>query len=159
MNSCVNSTNFNKKLGNLLKTKEGKNVTEGRFDIESIQLKQKSDFLISFVTSYKEIFSITYKILFWEKDEILKKWFNLNFPAKHYRIDKTYRNGILPGSIFIDEQSIDKSFLKILLDNHFNYEMAEEPSLNVRVQICINTKDFIVLLDIYDDRGFYVYYL
>ena len=159
MNNYVNSANFDKRLGNLLKTKGDKNIIKGRFDTESIRLKQKSDFLISFVTLYKEIFSITYKILFWEKDEILKRFFDLSFPAKYYKIDKVYRNGKLPGSIFVDEQSIDKPFLKILLDNHFNYEMAEEPSLNMRIQICINIKDFIVLLDIYDDRGFDIYYL
>ena len=159
MNDCVNSANFNKKLNNIFKTKEGKNIVKGRFDIEPIQLRYKADFLVSFVGSYKEIFGITYRILFWEKDEILKDFFNINFPAKQYRLDKTYKNGKIPGSIFVDEQSIDKIFLKILLDNHFNFEMAEKPSLNMRVQMCINTKDFIVLLDIYDDRGFYMYCL
>jgi hypothetical protein len=159
MNNHIDSVSFDKKLGGILKTKEGKNLIKGRFDIESIQLKHKADFLISFISLQEEIFSITYKILFWEKDEVIERFFNLNFSPKQYKINKTYRGGKLPGSVFVDESGIDKIFLKTLLDSHFNYEMAKEPSLNIRVQLCINVKDIVVLLDIYDDRGFYIYYL
>jgi hypothetical protein len=37
--------------------------------------------------------------------------------------------------------------------------MAEEPSLNLRIQICLTQEKGIVLLDIYDDRGFDVYFI
>jgi len=36
--------------------------------------------------------------------------------------------------------------------------MAKEPSFNIRVQLSINTNNSIILLDIYDDRGFDIYF-
>ena len=53
----------------------------------------------------------------------------------------------------------DEKIFRQLLTNHFNYETAEDPSLNIRVQICLNEETEIRLLDIYDDRGFDAYVL
>lgn len=62
-------------------------------------------------------------------------------------------------NIFIDDGILDISFLKSILNNHFNFEMAKEPSQNLRVQISVNLDNIIILLDIYDDRGFDIYYI
>jgi len=83
----------------------------------------------------------------------------LNFPNKKYKKTSSYKNGKQPGNIFTDEEVLDISFLKLLLSNHFNFEMAKEPSLNIRVQLCVNLHSFIILLDIYDDRGFDIYFI
>ncbi len=156
--SYINSENFDLKLLKLLKNKKGKNIATGRFDIENIELRKKADFIIKFILSIKSIISVTYKILYWEKDAILKAFFT-NLGKNNFGISNSYRNGKLPGVVFTEEAVIDESFLKLLLENHFNYEMAKEPALNLRIQICINQEELITVLDIYDDRGFGVLYL
>ena len=83
----------------------------------------------------------------------------MNFPNKRYEKVLSYKNGKRAGVIFIDDRILDESFLKSVLDNHFNFEMAKEPSQNLRVQICVNLNNIIMLLDIYDDRGFDIYYV
>lgn len=156
----INSNNFNTIVENILIVKGGKNVVKGRCDIEPIPLKNKSIFVIQLLKTLEEVKSITYKIFFWEKDELIKNFFNLNLNSKDYKITVGYSDAEASGVLFIDDKELDLSFIKTLLDTHFNYELGVFPSLNLRVQICVNnTDDFIYLLDVYDDRGFDIYYL
>jgi len=154
----INSENFDKRLLKLLNSKRGKNISTSRVDIENIELRKKAEFIIKILLSIKLINSVTYKILYWEKDEILKEFFN-NSRNSNYSISRSYRNGKIPGVVFLDDTTIEEFFLKSLLENHFNYEMASEPALNLRVQICVNQEEFITVLNIYDDRGFDIFYL
>lgn len=156
MKNKVDSRNFDEKFDSVLKEKKGQNIIKGRFDIEPVELKLKLDFVFHFFKSFKDISTLTYKILFWEKDNIIESL--LEFSKGKIIKTISYKMEEYPGIIFIDDENLDKIFLEKLLINHFNYEMAENPSLNMRVQICINHKDYITLLDIYDDRGFDVYY-
>ena len=56
-------------------------------------------------------------------------------------------------------ERVEPNFLRSILLRHFNFELAKEPSLNIRVQLAVNNKEkFSILFDIYDDRGCYVYY-
>ncbi|WP_018338724.1 hypothetical protein [Butyricimonas synergistica] len=155
----INSSNFDRNLKKLLKIKEGRNIANGRLCLESIKLKDKAELVILLISSLKSIISITYKILFWEEDIKIEKFLELNFPNKRYEKVLSYKNGKRAGVIFIDDRILDESFLKSVLDNHFNFEMAKEPSQNLRVQICVNLNNIIMLLDIYDDRGFDIYYV
>lgn len=150
----IDSKNFDKEFSKLLTNKKGENVANGRVDIENISLINKPNFIVSLLQSYSKVFQITYKILFWEKDEVMSGFFNSDF-----KIHTSYKNGKVPGVIFIDDDKINEELVKSLLINHFNYEMAEEPSLNLRIQICLTQEKGIVLLDIYDDRGFDVYFI
>lgn len=154
----IDSKSFNKSLGKLLETKKSENVVKGRFDIESIGLKEKIDFITHLLLSFKSVLSLTYKIQFWEKDSIVQSLIESN-KEKIVEIVTSYKNGEMPGVLFIDEKTIDETFLRTLLMNHFNHEMGKDPSLNIRVQICVNHEKYITLLDIYDDRGFDIYYL
>ncbi|WP_259014676.1 hypothetical protein [Emticicia fluvialis] len=154
----INSENFDILLLKLLKSKKGKNIITGRFDIENIELKKKAGFIIKFILSIKCIKTVTYKILYWENDEVLKEFFN-NSSNNNFNISISYNYGKIPGVIFVEDTDIDEFFLKLLLENHFNYEMAKEPALNLRIQVCINQEEFITVLDIYDDRGFDIFYL
>jgi hypothetical protein len=154
----IDSKNFDKNFENLLKTKKGKNILKGRFDIESSQLVKKIDFIIYLLSSIKLINGLTYKILFWEEVTPLQNLIEC-YIDKKYIMTIPYKNGKLPGVIFIDDKILDELFLKELLTNHFNYELAKDPSLNLRVQICVNQEDYLTLLDIYDDRGFDTYYV
>ncbi len=152
----INSSNFDRNLKKLLKIKEGRNIANGRLCLESIKLKDKAELVILLISSLKSIISITYKILFWEEDIKIEKFLELNFPNKRYEKVLSYKNGKRAGVIFIDDRILDESFLKSVLDNHFNFEMAKEPSQNLRVQICVNLNNIIMLLDIYDDRVYIV---
>ncbi len=154
----IDSKNFDENFENLLKIKKATNISKGRFDIESIQLNKKIDFIIYLLLSIKSTESITYKILFWEKVISLQNLIK-SYDYKKYILETPYEGGKMPGIIFIDVNFLDKLFLKELLTNHFNFEMAKDPSLNLRIQICVNQKDYITLFDIYDDRGFDTYYL
>ena len=155
----IDAKNFDRHFKKLLKIKAGNNVVKGRFDMEAIVLDAKSDFIIQLLLSFKNILGITYKILFWEKDERIEALIKEKFYDKNYQITVSYKNGKLPGAVYVEDRIIDKNFLKEALNNHFNYEMAKDPALNIRVQICVNQVDFVILLDIYDDRGFDIYYL
>ena len=76
-----------------------------------------------------------------------------------YTKARPYKNGARAGVIFIKEKAFDPNFLRSVLLHHFNFELAKEPSLNIRVQLAANNKEkFSILFDIYDDRGCYVYY-
>lgn len=152
----VNSKNFDQSFKKLLKVKKGKNIVRGRFDLEPIKLKTKAEFIIHLISSLKSIIGITYKILFWEDDAKIENFLKLNFPNMMYEKTSSYKNGKQAGIIFIDGK-IDISFLRLILNNHFNFEMAKEPSQNIRIQLCVNLDDYIMLLDIYDDRGFDCY--
>jgi len=154
----IDSKNFDKSFEKLFEIKKGDNIVKGRFDIEPIQLKEKIDFITHLLLSFKSVSSLTYKILFWDSDKIIQKFIESN-KEKIFEIITPYKNGEMPGTLFIDERAIDEAFLHTLLINHFNYEMAKDPSLNIRVQICVNHEKYITLLDIYDDRGFDIYYL
>lgn len=153
----VNSTNFDDRFSVLLANKGGENIITGRFDIEPVGLTKKLDFIIQFF-SLKLITGLTFKILFWEKDNLLKSLM-ASMNITKYWLPTSYENGEAPGVLYIDMNVFDESVFRQLLTNHFNYEMAEDPSLNIRVQICLNEENKIKLLDIYDDRGFDVYVL
>lgn len=155
----INSSSFDQSFKKLLKVKKGKNITRGRFDLEPIKLKAKAELIILLISSLKSIISITYKVLFWEEDIKIETFFKLNFPNKKFEKASPYKNGKEAGVFFIDDERLDISFLRLLLNNHFNFEMAKEPSQNVRVQLCVNLDNYIMLLDIYDDRGFDIYYI
>lgn len=154
----IDSKNFDKNFIKLLEIKKGENIVKGRFDIEPIGLKEKIDFITHLLFSFKSVSSLTYKILFWENDKVIQEFIESN-QKKIFDIVTSYKNGEMPGALFIDERTIDEAFLRVLLINHFNHEMAKDPSLNIRVQICVNHEEYITLLDIYDDRGFDIYYL
>jgi hypothetical protein len=154
----IDSKNFDVNFEKLLKTKKGRNVVKGRFDIEPIELEAKLDFIIHMLLSTKSFVSLTYKILFWEEGTRVQSLMK-SYKGKTYSTVSSYKNKEQPGVIFIEEKIIDELFIKELLINHFNYEMAKDPSLNLRVQICVDQEDYITLFDIYDDRGFDIYYL
>lgn len=155
----INSKDFDLKFGKILKTKNGKNIAISRFDIENIDHSCKVDFIISFLFSLNNIIAITYKILHWEDDWKIEEFIKSNNLNKGFEKKLPYKNGKSPGIIFIDDEVLDKTFLIRLLNIHFNYEVALEPSQNLRIQLCVNLDSLIVLFDFYDDRGFDVYFI
>jgi hypothetical protein len=154
----IDSNNFNKNFERLLEEKKGPNVIKGRFDIEPVALEKKLDFIIKFFFSKGLIKSLTYRILFWEKDSLLINLMD-SIKVTKYQLNISYKNKEDPGVIFIDSNTFDEFVFRSILINHFNFEMLETPSLNLRVQICLNEENEVRLIDIYDDRGFDIYVL
>lgn len=147
---------INRFFCNILSKKKYRKSVYGKFDIEHVILSKKADFICNMIKSLN-IESVLCRILFWEKDEIIESFLKKQISINEYVIYRGYNNKIMPGICFIQVSRDITSFLKILLTNHFNFELGKMKSLNVRVQICIDTKYNGYLLDIYDDRGFYMY--
>ena len=154
-----NSASFDEKFQKLLKNKKGKNAVKGRLDLEPIKFNAKAEFIIVFMNSLKLSAGITYKISFWENDSKVEDYFKLNHPKKKYVKTSSYKNRQKGGVVFLDEEVLDIHFLKSILSNHFNFEMAKTPSLNIRVQLSAELENYIILLDIYDDRGLDIYFI
>ena len=86
----VNSINFDNQLSVLLENKGGENVIKGRFDIETVDLTKKLDFIIQFF-SLKLIVGLTYKILFWEKDSLIENLME-SMNVTKYWLSTSYQN-------------------------------------------------------------------
>lgn len=158
----INNNNiliFDKKLKNLLKPRQHKNLIKSQFDLEQTRFSRRSTLIISLLQSFIATSGVIYKILFWEKDKTIEEFLKINSPYMAYSLITSYKNGKLPGIVFLEGKSIDVKFLKSLLDQQFNYEMAIDPSINIRVQICINDPKVTTVFDIYDDRGFNLFFI
>lgn len=112
----IDSKNFEEKFKKILKSKTRKKVAKGRFDIETIPLNIRADFIIRWLHSFKTTLGLTYKILFWENDEKIQSLIKTNFPNKDYYITISYKNSRSPGIVYLDDKIIHNKFLKILLD-------------------------------------------
>jgi len=166
MDDFNNIKNFDKKFRQLLHTKGGRDILKGRCCMESIKLKNKVDFIMQLFLFSEGLLSLTYKIFFWETDKVMEEFVENNFLHKTIEESnkpkeskicvkaRSYKGKRIPGVMYLEDQLIDGNFFKKLLNVHFNFELALEPSLSLRVQICVNKKDLVLLLDIYDDRGF-----
>lgn len=140
-----------------LRKKNKKSVCT-RCDIEPIALIRKADFICNIIKSLEAEYIIC-RILFWEKNEKIESFLQKHIPGNEYVVYKHYNNRMTPGICFVHASKDMIPFLRVLLANHFNFELAKAPSLSVRVQICINTKYLGFLLDVYDDRGFFMHIL
>lgn len=154
----IDSSKFDTFFQNLLKVEKHNKTIIAKYDIEPVKQQEKIDFIEYIINSFKPFFSITYKILFWEKSEIIQQFIDSNKEKTFLRLTN-YKGGKDSGTVFVDDDYFDKTFFEALLINHFNFEMAEDPSMNIRVQICISSESKISIIDIYDDRGFNIYYL
>ena len=155
----ITVSNFDTSFKRLLKLKKGKNIVKSRYFLENLTFKLRIDFVVQLISSIASVSNLIYRIEFWEKDEKIDSLFMHLDKNKRFEIRKPYKMGESPGTALMKDLIVDRELLKVLLTNHFNFEMAYTPSLNMRLQIYINSKNHKILLDIYDDRGFDVYYL
>ena len=156
---CTDYENVNDTFCQILKKRRDKSVVKGRIDIEHIALAKKAEFIYNIISSFSTKSEYIYRILFWEKDQVLKVFFKQYFSEIEYTIYQSYQNKQKPGICFVSGDELSKSFFKLLITNHFNYELAKNPSLNIRIQIFFRIKGFNIVFDIYDDRGFYLVWI
>ncbi len=96
------------------------------------------------------------ELKFWENDEfILSKMKDYNYNCTLVR---TYKNGQTPGILAVEGKKVDLTNLGAILLNHFNYELAEKPALNIGIILYLESADFLKVYDFYDDRGFTISY-
>lgn len=152
----INPSNFDVEFRKIRRNKRG--IAKSRIDFENIDVEAKIRLIMFLISKVSRLDSVVYKILFWERDEKIEEYLLKNMKGRYTKA-KPYKNGARAGVIFIKEKMFDLNFLRSILLRHFNFELAKEPSLNIRVQLTANNKDkFSILFDIYDDRGCYVYY-
>lgn len=155
--NVINPSNFDVEFRKISRNKRG--IAKSRIDFENINVEAKIRLVMFLISKVSSLDSVVYRILFWEKDEKIEEHLLKNIDKRQYIKTKSYKNGARAGVIFIKEKAFEPNFLKFILLRHFNFELAKEPSLNIRVQLAVNNKDkFSILFDIYDDRGCYVYY-
>lgn len=155
--SIIKPTNFDIEFRKISRNKRG--VARSRIDFENIDVEAKIRLVMFLISKANHLDSVVYKILFWERDEKIEEYLLKNIDKRKYIKTKSYKNGARAGVIFIKEKALEPNFLRSILLHHFNFELAKEPSLNIRVQLAVNNKEkFSILFDIYDDRGCYAYY-
>lgn len=126
-----------------------------RYYLDDYQFNQRVDFVLELIRNYvKEEFVM--EVQFWEKNELISDFFkNIKNSCS---IIKKYRNKQDPGVIISEDYCLDMDFFQQLLQNHYNYELAYEPSLSVKILLFIDKKDYLMVFDFYDDRGFIINY-
>ena len=154
--NVINPSNFDVEFRKIRRNKRG--IARSRIDFENIDVEAKIRLIMFLISKASHLDSVVYKILFWERDEKIEEYLLKNMKGRYTKA-RPYKNGARAGVIFIKEKAFDPNFLRSVLLHHFNFELAKEPSLNIRVQLVANNKEkFSILFDIYDDRGCYVYY-
>jgi hypothetical protein len=121
-------------------------------------MNKKIDFIVHKISEF-EFRKIVFKIIFWDDENRILDVINKKYDFDSIISSKQYKNGATPGVIFIEDSKLNVSFFRQILLLHFNFELAKDPCINMKLQIFFdfeNDKD--ILLDIYDDRGFNVYY-
>ena len=135
-------------------SKHVKNNVIQNLDLQFLNTnEEKKDFIYELLFSLKKDDRVIIRVLFWEKECKIEKLLQ-DMSHETCIIYKTYDNKDIPGILFIDTNLIQyRKNISDLLMQHLNFELAIEPSLNIRVQILLNKNVNPLILDIYDDRG------
>ena len=134
--------------------KKGK-IIWSRYYLDDYDFSKRVDFVLSLIHNHvqKEFIS---EIQYWEDNHKMVNFFEQS--KNSYSIIKEYKNGQKPGIIVIDDNQMDMNFFKNLLLNHYNFELAYEPALSIKILLFVNYDDYLMAFDLYDDRGFIINY-
>ena len=98
-------------------------------------------------------------IQYWEDDNKIVRILNRH-KIENYRIIREYKNGQTPGYINIDNNAINSKFLKELLNRHYGNDFSAKNAIDIVAYVVIDTgRDEIVAFHLYDDRGYYEYFI
>ncbi len=126
-----------------------------RYYLDNYSFNKRVEFVTDLIKKdVKEDFLL--EIKFWDNTELVLDFFK-KLKNKNYFLED-YKGGEKPGIIIVDDKNLEIEFFTELLQCHYNYELAEEPSLNIKILLFINKKTDIIVYDFYDDRGFIVNY-
>lgn len=126
-----------------------------RYFLDNYSLNRRVDFVSELIKdSVRNGFLVEVK--FWDSTEKVLDFFK-NLKNKSYVL-KEYKDGQEPGIIIVEDKELDIEFFSDLLQRHYNYEHAEDPSLNIQILLFIERGTDLIVYDFYDDRGFIVNY-
>jgi len=146
--------NFDIVLGDVLRNKGGKNIVRARYHLDDLAFELRSKYAVAHVASLGPVEYVLYRISYWETVDGVMDTVR-PILGEHAIIHTTeYVEGEHPGVLFLRGSRLDTILLSGLLTYHYNYEQAEEPSIDMRLQLYVvcATQDY--LFDFYDDRGF-----
>lgn len=149
--------NIYNELFNTMLENDNTNVVKGRFNIENLSIQQKADYIFDLIKSFSTDYKIC-RILFWEKDEKIM-CFIKKYAKKNCHILNCYQGKDVPGICILNINEETSSLLKKILISHLGFELGEDFSINVRLQIYIKKEELRIIIDVYDDRGFNMYIL
>lgn len=153
---------FELKFGKILKEKSGLGIPRMRIYMEEIsEVSDKIAFLIDFYQNFGSYESFFLKLLFWENpNQFIKDVICKEEPSSLLNFSFCESNDpTIPNVMWFNGETLDVSMLKEIVLWHFNYEMAKDPSCDMRVQFCLYISDKYMLWDVYDDRGCDVYWI
>lgn len=100
-------------------------------------------------------------IQYWEENEKMKRIF-VRHGIKDYEIVRSYKHGVTSGyvNINISDGSLNARFLRELLTRHYGKDFSTNNAIDIIPYIIIDTGgDEIIAFHLYDDRGFYEYFV
>ena len=153
---------FDIKFSKILKTKISPEIGRIRIFLEEISdTKLKVLFFQKFVARFAEHESFFVKLLFWESpEEFIEKVLLSKFDASKIKIIRQKSDDFSdPCVVWFHGDKLDSVLLYEIILWHFNFELAESPSANMRVQFSLTESGNQILWDVYDDRGCDVYWL
>lgn len=99
-------------------------------------------------------------IQYWEDDNKMAKILKRHNIV--YRVTREYKNGATPGliDITISNEQINRKFFKELLSRHYGHDFSANNAIDIIQFVIIDAGgDEIIAFHLYDDRGFYEYYI
>lgn len=121
-------------------------------DIESMSFDDKMN---TIETYFKNSNYIEIKLYYWEPDGLIQQYIrNFNYD---FLLLKSYKGRTKPGAVLISLRVMDVIFIRNLLFNHFNKDFSRNPYMEIRPYFLIQNQENVIVLEVYDDRGFNVF--
>lgn len=152
---------FDLQFGKILSKKILPEIPRMRIYLEEIsEVRLKALFLREFVERFAEHKSFFVKILFWESpNDFIEKVLISKFRSNKINITRqTKVDSSDPCIVWFNGDKLEPILLEEMILWHFNFELAENPSANMRIQFCLINSIDQILWDVYDDRGCDVYW-
>lgn len=123
------------------------------YDVENFDFYNKINKINEF---FSDSLSVHLKLYYWEPDSQIHTYIrNFNYDFENLKL---YHKRSLPGVALVRLRNNDSVFIQNILFNHFNKEFSLNPCLDIRPYFLIHKKTSLLLLEIYDDRGFNVFF-
>lgn len=100
-------------------------------------------------------------IQYWEDDKTMMRMLSRH-KINDYCVVRGYKNGQTPGylNIDIDKKVFNPKFVKELLNRHYGNDFSKQNAIDIIPYVVIDTGgDEIIAFHLYDDRGYYEYYI
>lgn len=147
-------------INGVLRRRITSNVVRLCYVTETLSMANKIKYVV------RHISGIRYEkakvcIVNWEKVERLVKILR-ECKISTYKIIREYKDGICKNGeidVHFEASQIDQKFLDRLVRRHFGYDFSLPHSISVCPIFVFETKYELMIIHLYDDRGFYEYLL